>query len=185
MWAHDYCTVCDKQCSPGSMYCSDTCRLCEQDQSGTVSFNSDTVYSTLYTTGRHHNLSSPLHNGNCENAHCKSTGTCYCASTIGNTEDLMYSPALSMVSPALTVCSASSPMSLQSLDYAPPLSPLLLAQRHNSATGQQQRRAVLHPSSVVGVTNQGTGKGGVTQSPAVYEFTNTSTNYKRWLSSVI
>ncbi|KAG5366118.1 hypothetical protein CJU89_0529 [Yarrowia sp. B02] len=26
MWSHDFCTVCDKQCPAGSMYCSDSCK---------------------------------------------------------------------------------------------------------------------------------------------------------------
>lgn len=29
MWSHDFCTVCDKQCPIGSMYCSETCREAE------------------------------------------------------------------------------------------------------------------------------------------------------------
>lgn len=108
MWAHDYCTVCDKQCAPGSMYCSDSCRLTEHDSSSKVSPSDDDVYSMLYTTGRHHSLSSPEPFKPSYSSH------------------LLTSPDL-LASPALTVSSAISIDSLEQrqLVNTPPLSPVL------------------------------------------------------------
>ena len=37
MWSQDYCTVCDKQCALGSMYCSDQCRILDSKGSDTSS----------------------------------------------------------------------------------------------------------------------------------------------------
>ncbi|CDO55647.1 hypothetical protein DV451_002489 [Geotrichum candidum] len=135
MWSHDYCTVCDKQCSPGSMYCSDSCRLSEQSTSSVTS--SDNIYSTLYyTSGRHNSLSHPTPSSGSTHANANA------------------------YSPALTTCSSvlSSPaQSIRSLEDSHKLSPLLLAQ---------------HDDDLDFTTHS---------SP---KFTNTSLNYKRWLSSV-
>lgn len=172
MWSHDYCTVCDKQCSPGSMYCSDTCRLSEQSSCGTVSYSTDTVYSTLYTTGRHHSLSSPYHPPQ-------------------QPQYSSHSPMSNAASPALTT--ASSPLSLQSLhsneEYfgcapaTPPLSPMLLCQQprgqathHHHEHGQGLKVPKGGNSPMLSTS------GGADE---MAQFANTSTNYKRWLSSVV
>ncbi|KAG5357197.1 hypothetical protein CJU90_6021 [Yarrowia sp. C11] len=45
MWSHDFCTVCDKQCPAGSMYCSDTCKTSDT----AVAVPASNASSTLYT----------------------------------------------------------------------------------------------------------------------------------------
>lgn len=79
MWAHDFCTVCDKQCAPGSMYCSDSCKMSELSQSSEISSSSGNVYSSLYTTSRHQSLRSPL--ALCEGPNCTSTN-CICGAAV-------------------------------------------------------------------------------------------------------
>lgn len=68
MWSHDYCTVCDKQCSPGSMYCSENCRQSEQLSpvpavSAFASIPSSTTAtdSLIYNyNAKRHSLSMPM-----------------------------------------------------------------------------------------------------------------------------
>lgn len=162
MWSHDYCTVCDKQCQPGSMYCSDSCRVNEQSTSSTVSYSSDSVYSTLYTTGRHHSIYSTSLAGD-EGLFSPATTAAAAASTAPVEFRSPFSPT---ASPALTASSAS-PMSIQSNDFysaqTPPLSPMLLSQYVKVPASQQQQQK---------------------QRQGSLEFANTSSNYKRWLSSV-
>lgn len=45
MWNHDYCTVCDKQCSPGHVYCSEECKgreIAQSRRSSLLSLADDT-----------------------------------------------------------------------------------------------------------------------------------------------
>lgn len=158
MWAHDYCTVCDKQCAPGSMYCSDACRASELVMSQEVSSSTTNVYSTLYTTCRHHSITSPL--PACENPQCSNT---HCVCDLAAADMFDSYPSTPELSPALTA--SSSPISIRSDKFhsgmpssktmlSPPPSPLMIPSGYFNSTKKEQT-----------------------------EFTSTSNNYRRWLSA--
>lgn len=197
MWSHDYCTVCDKQCAPGTMYCSDACRASELHKSQEVSSSSDSVYSTLYTTCRHHSLSSPL--PLCENPGCTPTCcTCESAAFITSTgapnaakgafplisQGLYYTPntfdsydfsnpTTPELSPALTASSAS-PLSIRSDKFM-----------YNHAHDKSQPRTASLASKMSPPPSPLLIPSGYYTSPkASNEFTSTSSNYRRWLSAV-
>ncbi|AOW05593.1 hypothetical protein B0I72DRAFT_136724 [Yarrowia lipolytica] len=56
MWSHDFCTVCDKQCPAGSMYCSDACKTSDTAADAGPNYSAS---STLYTL-RPKNAGVPL-----------------------------------------------------------------------------------------------------------------------------
>lgn len=224
MWSHDYCTVCDKQCAPGTMYCSDACRVNELHKSSEVSSTSDNVYSTLYTTCRHHSLSSPL--PVCEGPNCTFT-TCICGSQLiqhtsshnhrhsstsssssssirGNdyeeeyyfdSETMFYNydglsnPTTPELSPALTASSAS-PLSIRSDRYLYSKRPT--STRSSSSSNGTNSRLSPPPSPLMIPTSYNKGHNGDSKVGHYHhhanslnkEFTNTSTNYRRWLSAV-
>lgn len=45
MWSHDFCTVCDKQCPAGSMYCSDVCKTSDTAVAAEPIANGSTLYT--------------------------------------------------------------------------------------------------------------------------------------------
>lgn len=194
MWSHDYCTVCDKQCPSGSMYCSDACRSCEQAACTNVSSASDSLYSTLYTTGRHHSLSTPSATAlACKLTHplCE-TGNCVCQYSdelrkldLSDSEqdreieeDVWLSPALTVSSsPAVSIQSdffrsfagknrESNIHSLGGGTPTPPLSPSLM-----DVADMEPRTDPLTMQPL--------------NSPVAEEkiFVNTSVNYRKWLSA--
>lgn len=197
MWAHDYCTVCDKQCAPGSMYCSDSCRLSEAASSLTVSSHSDNVYSTLYTTGRHHSLSSPLLSS-CDQSHplCL-TGNCVCADdndehthNNNNQDEHHAEDDEPWLSPALTVSTSPAVSIQESLkigSYSPsgPVHvPNQFGSHHHGHSHRPLNTPPLSPS-MLGPLALPRSKVPDQSTPVVDMFTNTSVNYKRWLSSVV
>lgn len=114
-WTQDYCTVCDKQCPQGSVYCSDSCRLFEERAIGLCAPEQihNLVYSSLYTTGKHVSLSSPR---------CDCIGSeCVCgANPHGHVLDhLSNSQGSSSVQHSATV--GSAPSGYKGLLYNSPL----------------------------------------------------------------
>ncbi|VVT49238.1 uncharacterized protein SAPINGB_P002171 [Magnusiomyces paraingens] len=225
MWSHDYCTVCDKQCPPGTMYCSDVCRVRELNKSCEVSSSSDSVYSSLYTTTRHHSLSSPL--PACEGINCTST-TCVCSAPssplaiphshhhssrcsssdadyfFGGSQSLFYnssncssssSPCTPELSPALTISSAS-PLSIQSSEYlyaGAPRHAMVPSNAKNDTTQLSPPPSPLMIPSSYYYKSSTASNGNEKTSPyklserghsTASEYTNTSSNYRRWLSAV-
>lgn len=154
MWAHDYCTVCDKQCAPGSMYCSDSCRASELIKSHEISSSSNKLYSTLYTTCRRQSLTSPA----CDDPQCSSS-TCLCADLDSSCSSYPSTPEMS---PAY---SASSPISIRSVGDK--------YDSKHSVLSSLPPSPLMIPTGYFSSMQKGHS-----------EFTNTSINYRRWLSAV-
>ncbi|CAN6643871.1 hypothetical protein TRVA0_020S00958 [Trichomonascus vanleenenianus] len=173
MWSHDFCTVCDKQCPQGAMYCSDKCRMIEQTTSEEIalsmSFNPSPEYLCRY--------------------HATSSGSCTCDHHSEDVDYFSLSPASNLPAHNNSVCSSSS-SNRSGSDHFMYDSPLLLPQGSKSSASLASSVAsseflasptlspLLIPSSSTQFTSKETASG-VSTTPAM----TASLNYRRWLTA--
>lgn len=194
-WTQDYCTVCDKQCPQGSVYCSDNCRLFEERATGQYVPEQihNLVYSSLYTTGKHISLSSPrcdcvglecFCGANDHSEHFESScGSASSSSANGHKEFLYNSPLLGPTTRSSRRGSISSSYgnhystSYSHHPMSPPPSPLMIPA--STTYGLKKSKGSGHHGPHT--------PGEVSPSPSddylAPHLSRTSANYRRWLSA--
>lgn len=178
MWAQDYCTVCDKVCPSGSVYCSDGCRAFEKARShgaGAIPEPS-AAWNGLYG-GRQPSLRTP----------CVCESKCTCMTPASSATPLTPEPARFLYdSPLLKPAGASSGAGSSSAQLSPPPSPLLIAEEraipHAAAANRDVFSYSLGASRTGKSLESSTPRAAAGSCPSGLAYT--ADNYRRWLTAI-